>query len=994
MAVLNYSRSIVYLFILFFLHVSLPAQIKVNINSGNPVFPFPQFLSYNNPTETLHNLGTRNSIGVTHAEMEQTIRDAYQIMMNRAEKPGGGVGGIDYIYFNSAPSCTEGDGYAMLAAVAMADKETFDGLWLWVHDHAMNKVKRYNDCKESSPEYEYSQLPSWLNSAGANSAADADFDIGFALLCAYYQWGEFMGIDDACGNPISYKKAATDFIKAITDTVPYSGYYYVSGDIGIDGYFKGGDSWPELTGWASDSSRSSFPFIPEARGPTAQYFDYTAPGYFNQFRKFLTGADPSAHAWNIMQYYRAEASSEWLVGQLHSQNVKNIPFAGQVSIGSDNIPFFSNISSAEDIRLPWRTILNYLWHGHPTYTWDPQSHNVIENKPNTFLKDMAFRYSRFLWDNRQAPWNNPCVSGANRAFESWGPQVLYNQWCFDGSNGNFLFINWIHGTGSPSAVVSQNFDLMAEMFRKCEINWDVTTPGDGYLTSTPHYFHGWFRLLGMLVLSGNYHAPSQMNPSANMKVYLDVDRTYASEGDTLTYYIQYRNYGSIDAQNVIITDTLDNDFRFISCTGAGIFNSSTRTVEWNIGTVPGFKSSTGIEPTSGELTLKVVLESAQKKQYANRVSISCSNGSGWISNEFPDRISSIMKRNFVDVKVNDSDKQDGRLNVSSLHGGRSGVHFSCFQHDTIAISPEKTMTVSMFHDANEAYINYGSYRVSCFLFDPERNGIVGQNGNTTGWVVEPVLLEGVSDIKVSHQNLSPGSDSRGKWNQRIMIQFTDTLPSDTNWSTMATTYNHLVEFKGIPGCIHRGQTDPLRVTWSISGSDGSPVRWDDDWSWNAAASSNDSGFLGYPVTPDYTDPAPDNKGVSVNRLHPKFCDTAEISVDNILIEEWDGYAWRRIFGGVDDNPVKISKKAIQSSGRLSFISTNALEVKYKLPVSGNVKLRLLNLQGKEIVTLFDSYRKAGEHRVKWNGIDFGSNIYLLRLDSGNRFLVKKLVLVH
>jgi len=975
MAVLNYSRSIVYFFILFFLHVSLPAQIKVNINSGNPVFPFPQFLPYNNPTETLHNLGTRNSVGVTHAEMEQTIRDAYQIMMNRAEKPGGGVGGIDYIYFNSAPSCTEGDGYAMLAAVAMADKETFDGLWLWVHDHAMNKVKRYNDCKESSPEYEYSQLPGWTNTAGDNSAADADFDIGFALLCAYYQWGEFMGIDDACGNPISYKKAAIDFIKAITDTIPYRSNSYVSGDIGLDGYFKGGDSWSELTG-------------------SAQHIDYAAPGYFRAFAEFLAQEDSSRYAWNIYQFRRAEASCDWLLGQL-LPNEKMIPFAGWVELDENNVAIFSNFSDGEDFRMAWRTILNSLWHGNPDYTWNPETHQIQLNEKNSFETDIGKRYARFLWDSRQSPWNNPCISNVgDESSTCWGPDILKYYYTPEGEPQGTFALNWIHGTGSPSAVISQNFDLMAEMFRKCEINWDATTPGDGYLTSTPFYFHGWFRLLGMLVLSGNYHAPSQMNPSANMKVYLDVDRTYASEGDTLTYYIQYRNYGSIDAQNVIITDTLDNDFRFISCTGAGIFNSSSRTVEWNIGTVSGFRSSTGIEPTSGELILKVVLESAQKKQYANRVSISCSNGSGWISNEFPDRISSIMKRNFVDVKVNDSDKQDGRLNVSSLHGGRSGVHFSCFQHDTIAISPEKTMTVSMFHDANEAYINYGSYRVSCFLFDPERNGIVGQNGNTTGWVVEPVLLEGVSDIKVSHENLSPGSDSRGKWNQRIMIQFTDTLPSDTNWSTMATTYNHLVEFKGIPGCIHRGQTDPLRVTWSISGSDGSPVRWDDDWSWNAVASSNDSGFLGYPVTPDYTDPAPDNKGVSVNRLHPKFCDTAEISVDNILIEEWDGCTWRRIFGGVDDNPVKISKKGIKSSGCLSFVSTNALEVKYKLPVSGNVKLRLLNLQGKEIVTLFDSYQKAGAHRVKWNGIDFGSNIYLLRLDSGNRFLVKKLVLVH
>ena len=55
---------------------------SVYINSGNPKFPFPQFLPYQNGA--LGNLATHSGVGVTHAEMEQTISDAYRIMMNRA----------------------------------------------------------------------------------------------------------------------------------------------------------------------------------------------------------------------------------------------------------------------------------------------------------------------------------------------------------------------------------------------------------------------------------------------------------------------------------------------------------------------------------------------------------------------------------------------------------------------------------------------------------------------------------------------------------------------------------------------------------------------------------------------------------------------------------------------------------------------------------------------------------------------------------------------
>jgi hypothetical protein len=73
--------------------------VPVEINSGNPAFPFPQFLPYAHASDTLQNLGTRNPVGVVHAEMEKSIREAYQIMMNRAMYPGGGVGGIKYVLF-------------------------------------------------------------------------------------------------------------------------------------------------------------------------------------------------------------------------------------------------------------------------------------------------------------------------------------------------------------------------------------------------------------------------------------------------------------------------------------------------------------------------------------------------------------------------------------------------------------------------------------------------------------------------------------------------------------------------------------------------------------------------------------------------------------------------------------------------------------------------------------------------------------------------------
>ena len=75
--------------VLFSLGLSLNANaVKVHINSGNPAYPFPQFLEY----ACGGNLGTKLADGLTHAEMEQQIRDAYQLHANAFEYTGDEIG--------------------------------------------------------------------------------------------------------------------------------------------------------------------------------------------------------------------------------------------------------------------------------------------------------------------------------------------------------------------------------------------------------------------------------------------------------------------------------------------------------------------------------------------------------------------------------------------------------------------------------------------------------------------------------------------------------------------------------------------------------------------------------------------------------------------------------------------------------------------------------------------------------------------------------------
>ena len=769
-----------------------------------------------------------------------------------------------------------------------------------------------------------------------------------------------MGINDACGNPISYKYEAIQYLKGLTDTVPYptsatiGDTSYVTGDIGLDGYIKNGDSWGELTNWGSDITHLGLPRKLQTVGPQAGYFDYAAPAYFHEFANFLAAIDSTKYAWNIFQFRRAEASSDWLIGKLYQANQKNLPVCGNVTI-LDTTPTFTSPGglNGEDFRLGWRTITNQLWHGKPGSSWNPSTHLVDNSRGNTFEMDMAKRYAAYLWDNRQAPWNKTCTqSTGTNPFAYWGPSMLVSDINGIGNGGNFYFLNWLPSVGSPSAIIAQDFNLMSDLYRYLEIEWDVQTPGDGYLTSVPVYYHGWFRLLGLLLLSGNYHSPTDIKPTANTKVYLAIDKTFAFEKDTVQYTIDYRNFGSLDASGVTIVDTLHPDFVYVSSTGGGMYNVAAHTVTWNIGTLPGFKSSMGYPPTptTGQVKLKVKVGTATQKQYRNKVSISCSNGSGWTSNEYPNHITSVMERNYLDIakralviketasvkRVKPGSTVQITVNFQNtsdagwINGGRPGVHFSFSQTAANGgIANMNTMRARLFHDAQEAYIDYGNYRYSYFLYDTLDTGLA--NGSTPGWAFQPTITEGIIDkstVKLVHENITPGHDSIGRWwNQRVVVQFSD--PTDTNRvPDLATIDHHLSQYRGMRGRIHKGGTDPLRLVWFINSSTWTNVNWSKAWSWDAKGSDDDANMY-YPVTNDWTDL--DHPDIPVNNWNPKSCYTSVHTVNNILVEEWDGYTWRRVAGngpmpGRDVNNVVIRDTIPAGFSFVSFSGPSPLGV--------------------------------------------------------------------
>ena len=947
--------------VLFSMGLSLNANaVKVHINSGNPAYPFPQFLKY----ACGGNLGTKLPEGLSHAEMELQIREAYQLHANAFEYTGDEWAGIKYIKGNNGCpyDCTECDGYALLAAAYMADKTTFDGLWMRTHDLRRYRTKKYSDCKPTGESYEYGPFSLGDNEGDFDSAADGDEDVALALYVAYKQWGEFMldekgeKVLDACGNPISYKQELIEVVRGLvalsTRFAGEKGDLRVnSGMIGLDGYVKGGNTWGEVTKWASENPTvfsdsmtvynmsaegtvnvEGISLIPEFGGSNQHHIDYNAPAYYREFHDLLLSLSKElgvTNEWEAEQFRRAEASSDWLIGQLIAKNPYSVPTAGWCTVNNDGSETtFDNFNVGEDFRTPWRNISNYVWHGNPKYSWNPATHKVEEGK-NGFEFDAAVRLSNYM--NDPMNWNdsleNSCYRFGEPSIPISGPKTM--SWIIDPMTGVALDQRYTSfsvamqkGAASFAAIGAQDYNLMGELYNNVYSIYDVKgTTDDG--ERIPVYMHGWFRQLGLMALTGNYAAPSQMEASSNLKIYRSIKDSVSScrVGDTITYILSYRNYGSKDATDVVIVDTLPNDFQLVSVSDGGVYSPVTNEIWWSLGDVPGFKSDStegaaldfsapNLSKTMGQVYYKCVVKPGASGRYSLNATIYSKGGKESKTNEYPNYVTATMQRNTIDIIPNtlsvtksadrDTVKKDDVVeftiaysNTDSLPfltGGRSRVNF------TVAGNYESNqihLNLRLNNDAIEPFINAGNYRVTQY--------IKSKKEDDDELLFENEIAEGLSnsigkaDIGFSTVDLSDSIVG-------CRIQLSDYLTSNTiflSWFPVST-------IRDLKGGL------PIRLLGSIHTSRFTDFYDSDWWSKLETAEIED---LYYPVSPSYQIP---DSIVDVDKVIYSACDNSDVVTETVLVEEYDGHTWRKILGDAPYNGIEAEDVLITDSIPLGF----------------------------------------------------------------------------
>ena len=101
---------------------------------------------------------------------------------------------------------------------------------------------------------------------------------------------------------------------------------------------------------------------------------------------------------------------------------------------------------------------------------------------------------------------------------------------------------------------------------------------------------------------------------------------------------------------------------------------------------------------------------------------------------------------------------------------------------------------------------------------------------------------------------------------------------------------------------------------------------------------------------------------------------------------------------VNTNPLAVaSPEPILGHYSISYNYPNpfnpATKVDFTIPTSEFVSVNVYDINGAELTTLVNEKLSRGKHSVEWDGGDYPSGIYIVRMTSGNYFQARKILLV-
>jgi hypothetical protein len=71
----------------------------------------------------------------------------------------------------------------------------------------------------------------------------------------------------------------------------------------------------------------------------------------------------------------------------------------------------------------------------------------------------------------------------------------------------------------------------------------------------------------------------------------------------------------------------------------------------------------------------------------------------------------------------------------------------------------------------------------------------------------------------------------------------------------------------------------------------------------------------------------------------------------------------------------------------------ATVIRFQLPSSGAVTLKVFDVLGREVATILDGFQQAGTYSIRWDASQLSSGVYIYRLHAGENSALRKMLLM-
>ncbi len=137
--------------------------------------------------------------------------------------------------------------------------------------------------------------------------------------------------------------------------------------------------------------------------------------------------------------------------------------------------------------------------------------------------------------------------------------------------------------------------------------------------------------------------------------------------------------------------------------------------------------------------------------------------------------------------------------------------------------------------------------------------------------------------------------------------------------------------------------------------------------------------------------------VNGNDTTAQFYGSVVFNIDNILIQKNISGDIETLTSFEEDISTDIEQETVPTEIVLAQNYPNPFNpvtvIKFMNPESGNIKLTVYDILGREVATLVNEYKPAGNYEVKFNAAGFASGTYLYVLQAGNYTQTKKMILL-